>query len=135
MAVSPLRAGDFQGRDKLFAVTYPLMLDHRRIWVFGTRPSTRRAPGLISDESMALERHFSLIDRHDSTASSSRSGCGAEPRRGRAHASGSPPMGEPGYRVPHQDGRRGRDQSDWWRGSPTFTARSPVEKGPTGDGR
>jgi len=64
MAVSPRRAGDFQGRDKPFAVTYPLMLDHRRIWVFGTMPSTRRAPGLISDESMALERHFTLIDRH-----------------------------------------------------------------------
>jgi mannosyltransferase len=44
MAVSPLRAGDFQGRDKPFAITYPLMLDHRRIWVFGTRPSTRRPP-------------------------------------------------------------------------------------------
>ncbi|HEX7269151.1 MAG TPA: hypothetical protein VF256_17250, partial [Streptosporangiaceae bacterium] len=64
MAVSPLRAGDFQGRDKPFAVTYPLMLAHRRIWVFGTRPSTRRAPGLISGESMALERRFTLIDRH-----------------------------------------------------------------------
>ena len=64
MAVSPLRAGDFQGRDKPFAITYPLMLAHRRIWVFGTRPSTRRAPGLISDESLALERRFTLIDRH-----------------------------------------------------------------------
>ena len=63
MAVSPLRAGDFQGSDKPFAVTYPLMLGHRRIWVFGTRPSTRRPPGLISDESMALERRFTLIDR------------------------------------------------------------------------
>ena len=64
MAVSPLRAGDFQGRDKPFAFTYPLMLGHRRIWVFGTRPSTRKARGLISDESMALERRFTLIARH-----------------------------------------------------------------------
>jgi hypothetical protein len=64
MAVSPLRAGDFQSRDKPFAITYPFMLAHRRIWVFGTRPSTRRAPGLVSDESLALERRFTLIDRH-----------------------------------------------------------------------
>jgi mannosyltransferase len=64
MAVSPVRAGDFQGRDKPFAATYPLMLAHRRIWVFGTRPSTRTGPGLISDESMVLERRFTLIDRH-----------------------------------------------------------------------
>jgi hypothetical protein len=40
------------------------MLAHRRIWVFGTRPSARRAPGLISDESTVLERRFTLIDRH-----------------------------------------------------------------------
>jgi len=40
------------------------MLGHRRIWVFGTRPSTRKARGLISDESMALERRFTLIARH-----------------------------------------------------------------------
>jgi mannosyltransferase len=64
MAVSPARAGDFQGQDKPFAVTYPLMLAHRRIWVFGTNPLMRRPPGLIGDESVTLERRFTLIDRH-----------------------------------------------------------------------
>ncbi len=38
-AASPLRDGNFQGRDKPVGVTLPLMLGYRRIWVYGGRPS------------------------------------------------------------------------------------------------
>jgi mannosyltransferase len=63
-AVPPLQAGNFQGRDKRFAATLPLMLEHRRIWVFGTRPSRRKPPGLLRDESMVLLSRFRLIGEH-----------------------------------------------------------------------
>jgi mannosyltransferase len=61
MGTSPLAAGNFQGRDKPFAATLPLMLSYRRIWVYGTRPTLRRPPGLLRDESMVLLSRFTLI--------------------------------------------------------------------------
>jgi mannosyltransferase len=64
MAASPLEVGNFQGRDKPFSAILPLMLDHRRIWVFGARPSQSYPPGLVSEESLALLRHFTLVDAH-----------------------------------------------------------------------
>jgi mannosyltransferase len=65
LAVSPLRAGDFRGRDKPFDITFPLMLNHRRIWVIGVRPSARLPAGPMRQESMVLERDFSLVaERH-----------------------------------------------------------------------
>jgi mannosyltransferase len=64
LAVPPVQAGDFRGRDKPFDVTFPLMLNQRRIWVIGSRPSAR-LPGAIGQESMVLERDFSLVgERH-----------------------------------------------------------------------
>ena len=63
-AVSPLRAGNFQGRDKPFAATLPLMLGRRRVWVFGLRPSRRDPPGLLREESMVLLSRFTLIGEH-----------------------------------------------------------------------
>jgi mannosyltransferase len=60
MAESPLLTGNFQGRDKSFAQTLPLMLSYRRIWVYGTRPSAHRPPGLLRDESLALMHYFRL---------------------------------------------------------------------------
>jgi len=63
VARSPLQAGNFQGRDKPSAAVLPLMLDRRRIWVFGGHPSQRRRPGLGREESLTLLSHFRLIRR------------------------------------------------------------------------
>jgi mannosyltransferase len=60
MAVSPLRAGTFNGRDKPFATTRLLMLDRRRIWVVGRAPSALLASRPIRKESELLMQHFSL---------------------------------------------------------------------------
>jgi len=64
MAASPLQVGNFQGRDKPFSAILPLMLHHRRIWVFGANPSQQQPPGLVREESLALLRHFTLIGTH-----------------------------------------------------------------------
>ncbi len=60
MAVPPVRTGNFQGRNKPFEITGPLMLDFRRIWVIGTVPSLRRSPGPLRQESKVLLDRFSL---------------------------------------------------------------------------
>ncbi|HYA52532.1 MAG TPA: hypothetical protein VEG33_15345, partial [Streptosporangiaceae bacterium] len=49
---------------KPLSAILPLMLDHRRIWVFGARPSQQLPPGLVREESLALLRHFTLIGTH-----------------------------------------------------------------------
>jgi len=64
MAVSPQQAGTFRGRDKPFALTEPLMLTHRRIWVIGVEPSGRLPPGKYRSESLVLETNFALVLRH-----------------------------------------------------------------------
>ena len=64
MAVSPQQAGTFRGHDKPFALTEPLMLAHRRIWVIGREPSDRLPPGEYRDESLALKTNFVLVLRH-----------------------------------------------------------------------
>jgi mannosyltransferase len=61
MAESPMQAGTFRGTDKPFRLTLPLMLTYRRIWVIGLRPSPRLTPGLLSQESIALRDHFTLV--------------------------------------------------------------------------
>ena len=61
LAVPPVRTGNFQGRNKPFEITGPLMLEHRRIWVIGTVPSRRRSAGQLREESMVLLDHFSLV--------------------------------------------------------------------------
>jgi mannosyltransferase len=65
LAVPPARTGTFQGRDKPFELTRPLMLGYRRIWVLGKWPSAPLAAGPFRDEGMVLRHHFSLIgERH-----------------------------------------------------------------------
>ncbi len=65
LAVPPVRAGTFQGRDKPLAVTRPLMLGYQRIWVIGRVPSPRLRSVAFSAESRELESRFSLIaERH-----------------------------------------------------------------------
>jgi mannosyltransferase len=61
MAEPPLRAGNFRGTDKRFAVTGPLMLGYRRIWVFGTRPAANKPDPQTRAESIELMRDFTLI--------------------------------------------------------------------------
>jgi mannosyltransferase len=61
MAVPPVRAGNFQGRNKPFKIIGPLMLEHRRIWVIGTIPSLRQSPGRLREESRVLLDRFSLM--------------------------------------------------------------------------
>jgi mannosyltransferase len=65
MAESPMQAGTFRGTDKPFSLAVPLMLTYRRIWVIGLRPSPQLTPGLLSQESIALRDHFTLVSsRH-----------------------------------------------------------------------
>jgi mannosyltransferase len=65
LAVPPVRAGTFQGRDKPLAVTRPLLLGYRRIWVIGRVPSPQLRSVAFSAESRELESRFSLIaERH-----------------------------------------------------------------------
>ncbi len=61
VAQTPLQAGTFRGTDKPFAVTGPLMLRYRRIWVLGSRPSAHLPAGLLRQQSQLLEQHFSLV--------------------------------------------------------------------------
>ena len=77
-AASPLQVGNFQGRDKPDGVTLPLMLGYRRIWVYGARPSLRRPEAELRAESAALLAATPWSGSASSTASWSRSGCGAE---------------------------------------------------------
>ncbi len=64
MAVSPMKAGNFRGIDKPFALTGPLMLHYRRIWVYGLRPSRSIPPGPLRDESIELFRDYTLAGVH-----------------------------------------------------------------------
>jgi mannosyltransferase len=61
MAVSPVRMGRFQGSDKPFEITRPLMLEHQRIWVIGRSPSALLPAGSMRQESTVLQSSFSLI--------------------------------------------------------------------------
>ena len=61
MAVSPMRAGDFQGTDKPFAQVRPLMLAQQRIWVVGRSPFIPLASPAIKDESRLLQANFTLV--------------------------------------------------------------------------
>ena len=63
MAQSPLQTGDFKGTDKPFAVTGPLMLRYRRIWVVGNDPLAPKADVQARDQSIELMRDFTLIRR------------------------------------------------------------------------
>jgi mannosyltransferase len=61
VALTPLQAGTFRGTDKSFAVTGPLTLRYRRIWVVGSRPSAHLPAGLLRQESQLLQNRYSLI--------------------------------------------------------------------------
>jgi hypothetical protein len=66
MAVSPEKAGNFNGVDKPFAAVKPVMLSYRRIWVLGRLPSASvinpsiAAEGqlLLSTYRLAFERQY-----------------------------------------------------------------------------
>jgi mannosyltransferase len=65
LAVPPAQNGNFQGRDKPFALAGPLMLGYRRIWVVGRPPSAMLSAGSMRQESMLLASRFTLIsERH-----------------------------------------------------------------------
>jgi mannosyltransferase len=65
MAETPLQAGTFQGVNKTFAATRPLMLRYGRIWVMGKMPSASMVAPLLRNESLVLLSHFSLVvERH-----------------------------------------------------------------------
>jgi mannosyltransferase len=65
LAVSPARAGTFQGVDKPFAQARPLLLAHRRIWVVGRPPSAQLPGGPYRAESSLLLQRFTLVgERH-----------------------------------------------------------------------
>ena len=65
LAVPPAQNGNFQGRDKPFALTGPLMLGYHRIWVVGRPPSAMLSAGSMRQESMLLASRFTLIrERH-----------------------------------------------------------------------
>jgi len=61
VAQTPLQAGTFRGTDKTFGQTLPLMLNYQRIWVIGLKPSAALPAGLLREESVALQDHYSLI--------------------------------------------------------------------------
>lgn len=64
MAVTPVRSGTFNGRDKPFGVTGPLMLRYRRIWVVGRSPYGH-LDGSFAQEALVLRHSFSMIaDQH-----------------------------------------------------------------------
>jgi mannosyltransferase len=64
MAESPAQAGSFNGTDKPFAVTRPLMLEYRRIWVIGRSPYAALRSPPIRAEAMVLRRGFSIVYLH-----------------------------------------------------------------------
>jgi mannosyltransferase len=65
MAQTPLQAGTFQGVNKTFAATRPLMLRYPRIWVMGKAPSATLQAPLLRGESLVLLRQFTLVtERH-----------------------------------------------------------------------
>jgi mannosyltransferase len=64
MAESPAQAGNFNGTDKPFAVTRPLMLGYRRIWVIGRSPYAALRSPPIRAEAMVLRRGFSIVYLH-----------------------------------------------------------------------
>jgi mannosyltransferase len=65
VALTPLQAGNFRGTDKPFSATRPLMLNYRRIWVIGSRPTGLLGSSLFRQEGALLHSDFSLVaSRH-----------------------------------------------------------------------
>jgi mannosyltransferase len=60
MAVSPEKAGNFNGVDKSFAVVKPVMLSYRRIWVLGRLPSASVINPSIAAEGQLLLSSYRL---------------------------------------------------------------------------
>jgi mannosyltransferase len=66
LAVPPAQYGNFQGRDKPFDLTGPIMLGYRRIWVVGKPPSAELSAGSagsagsIRQEALLLQSRFTL---------------------------------------------------------------------------
>jgi mannosyltransferase len=64
LAVSPARAGNFQGADKPLAVIGRLMLGFPRIWVVGRGPQAPLAAATPRAELALLKTHFLLVSTH-----------------------------------------------------------------------
>ena len=64
MAVSPQRAGTYNGINKPFPVVRSLMLTYRRIWVVGRAPSLRVTSAAVRGEGELLMRDFTRIFYH-----------------------------------------------------------------------
>jgi mannosyltransferase len=62
-ALAPLQSHDFRGTDKPFAAVRPLILQHRRIWVVGMRPSSSLRTALLRQQSQVLTRNFTLVEQ------------------------------------------------------------------------
>jgi mannosyltransferase len=61
MAVSPARAGNYNGINKPLPEVQSLMLNYRRIWVVGHYPSAHVSAPAIRGESEVLLSHFTLV--------------------------------------------------------------------------
>jgi hypothetical protein len=64
MAVSPQRAGNFNGVDKTFAAVEPVMLSYDRIWVLGRLPSAGASNLAIRDEGELLLSDYRPLLEH-----------------------------------------------------------------------
>jgi mannosyltransferase len=62
-ALSPVQSGDFRGTDKPIAAVRPLLLQHRRIWVVGRRPSSSLPTALLRQQSQVLARYFTRVQQ------------------------------------------------------------------------
>jgi mannosyltransferase len=58
LAVTPASTASYLGANKPFSAIRPLMLRHRRIWVFGYLPSSALQAGTLREESLLLRHDF-----------------------------------------------------------------------------
>jgi hypothetical protein len=64
MAVSPEKAGNFNGVDKTFAAVEPTMLTYRRIWVLGRLPSAHVInPSIAAEGQLLLSSYRPVFER------------------------------------------------------------------------
>ncbi len=65
MAVSPEKAGNYNGINKPFPVVRSLMLTYRRIWVVGRAPSAHvSSPAIRAEGELLMKSYTRIADRH-----------------------------------------------------------------------
>lgn len=62
-ALSPLQSHDFRGTDRPFAALRPLILQQRRIWVVGFKPSASLRTAALRQQSRVLMGNFTLVEQ------------------------------------------------------------------------